>query len=135
MNTSEHPPNYDCLPDILLEELKNVGAFLMDMERRITSWSPGVERILGYTEKDFVGLDGSELFTPEDRERKADDRHGHWAIVMQENCRTPRRPNVANLGSRKRLDFFTSLFPQHRFSQGKARNDQFDGLSPAGAQP
>jgi PAS domain S-box-containing protein len=74
MNTSPRPPNYDTLSDLLLEELKDVGVFIMDLERRITSWSPGVERILGYTESDFIGRDGNALFTPEDREQKLDDK-------------------------------------------------------------
>ncbi len=73
MNTGECPANYERLPEILLEELNDIGVFLVDRDRRITSWSPGIESILGYSEKDFIGRDASVIFTPEDRELHADD--------------------------------------------------------------
>ncbi len=60
--------------EVLLEELQDVGVFLMDLDRRITSWSPGIENILGYTENNFIGRDASVIFTPEDRELGADDQ-------------------------------------------------------------
>lgn len=73
MDNTERPPNAEQLNQLLLEELKDVGVFSMNLERRITSWSPGVERILGYSETEFVGQDGTILFTPEDLEKKSDD--------------------------------------------------------------
>src|SRR4051794_33770922 len=38
-----------------------------DPQNRITSWSPGAERILGYSEAEILGQSGSVFFTPEDR--------------------------------------------------------------------
>ena len=73
MNPTERPVYLEVLPRFLLEELKDVGLFFIDKDRRITSWSPGVEHILGYSEADFIGLDASVLFTPEDRTAKRDD--------------------------------------------------------------
>ncbi len=73
MNIGENPAGYDRLPEILLEELNDIGVFLMDRDCRITSWSPGIESILGYSEKDFIGRDAREIFTPEDRELHEDD--------------------------------------------------------------
>lgn len=81
MNATVRPPNYDRLPELLLDELKDVGAFLMDTDRRITSWSPGVERILGYNETEFIGRDGNTLFTPEDREQKINEKEFDKARV------------------------------------------------------
>jgi PAS domain S-box-containing protein len=73
MNKKDLPSSNGRLAELLLEELKDAGIFLINMERRITSWSPGVERILGYGETDFIGLDAAILFTPEDREQKMYD--------------------------------------------------------------
>ncbi len=73
MNKKDLPSSDGRLAELLLEELKDVAIFLMNMDRRVTSWSPGVERILGYGEADFIGLDAANLFTTEDRERRMDD--------------------------------------------------------------
>ena len=73
MDNRARPPNAEQLNQFLLEELKDVGVFSMDLERRITSWSPGVERILGFGEMEFIGQDATILFTPEDLQTKTDD--------------------------------------------------------------
>ncbi len=73
METQAPAADYQRLPELLLEELKDVGVFLMDADRRITSWSPGIEHILGYAEEEFIGRDATVLFTPEDREEGADE--------------------------------------------------------------
>jgi len=39
----------------------------LDEEGRITSWNPGAERILGYSEEEAIGQPGDIFFTPEDR--------------------------------------------------------------------
>ena len=57
------------LAEVLLEEVPDVGAFLLDRDRLIQSWVPAIERILGYSEAEFVGRNANELFTPEDREQ------------------------------------------------------------------
>ena len=73
MPNSPQPSTAEKLNQVLLDEMKDVGVFSMDLQREITSWSPGIERILGYQEQDFLGLNASMLFTPEDRALKADD--------------------------------------------------------------
>lgn len=73
MNTDGAVAN-QYLPELLLEELTDIGVFLIDLDRRITSWSPGIEHILGYTEENFVGQNASVLFTPEDIEQGIDDQ-------------------------------------------------------------
>lgn len=72
VDTPERISYREVLAEFLLEELKDVGVFFMDPDRRITTWSPGIQRILGFSESDFLGQDGSFLFTPEDREKKLD---------------------------------------------------------------
>ncbi len=81
MNTSDSPATYDRLPEILFEELNDVAIFQMDTDGRITSWSPGVESVLGYSEKDFIGLNAHELFTPEDRLLHADEEEFERARI------------------------------------------------------
>jgi PAS domain S-box-containing protein len=51
----------------LVEGVKEYALFLMDTTGRIISWNPGVERIFGYTEREFVGSNVHVIFTPEDR--------------------------------------------------------------------
>lgn len=51
----------------LIDELRDYAIFMMDTDRRATSWNRGVERVLGYTEAEFLGLDVvPAIFTPED---------------------------------------------------------------------
>src|SRR5947209_5703755 len=52
----------------LVKDLPNYAIFRVDSDGTITSWNSGVERILGYSEEQFVGRPFSILFTPEDRE-------------------------------------------------------------------
>jgi len=67
------PPNFDRIGPLLLEEVGEIGIFLISPERRITSWSRAIQTILGYNEDEFVGLDAAAIFTPEDRAKGADN--------------------------------------------------------------
>ncbi|MDN3922333.1 PAS domain S-box protein [Roseateles violae] len=51
---------------MVVESAREYAIFTMDLERRITSWNPGAERILGYSEADAIGRTADMLFTPED---------------------------------------------------------------------
>lgn len=53
--------------EILVGELTDFAVFLMDPAGCIVSWNPGVERILGYTEAEWLGQSTEMIFTPEDR--------------------------------------------------------------------
>jgi PAS domain S-box-containing protein len=55
------------LYELLVSELTDFVVFLMDPTGCITSWNPGVERILGYQESEWVGRSAHVIFTPEDR--------------------------------------------------------------------
>jgi PAS domain S-box-containing protein len=57
---------------LLLENVKDYAIFFLDTERRITRWSLGAERILGYQEAEILGQPGSIIFTPEDVQKGAD---------------------------------------------------------------
>lgn len=54
------------LLQIIFENVREYAIFAQDVNGLIVSWNPGVERILGYDEKEFVGRHVSVIFTPED---------------------------------------------------------------------
>jgi two-component system CheB/CheR fusion protein len=39
----------------------------MDLTRRVTSWNPGAERLLGFEEEEILGQPADIIFTPQDR--------------------------------------------------------------------
>lgn len=49
-----------------IESLNDFAVFLLDIDRKVTSWNPGVGKILGYEERDWIGRSGDVIFTPED---------------------------------------------------------------------
>jgi PAS domain S-box-containing protein len=62
------------LHDLLIQELEEFAVFLVNLDGRITSWNPGVERFLGYVEAEFVGRPVSDIFTPEDRAARVPEK-------------------------------------------------------------
>lgn len=59
--------DYGQLYQKLVEELTDFVVFLIDPDGCIVSWNPGVERVLGYTEVEWVGQAAEMIFTAEDR--------------------------------------------------------------------
>jgi PAS domain S-box-containing protein len=51
---------------LILENAREYAIFSMDLERRVTSWHSGAERLLGYSEAEMLGRSGDLIFTPED---------------------------------------------------------------------
>ncbi len=52
--------------DAAPEPVVDAATFLVDAEGVIASWTPAVERLLGWPESEFRGLPFAALFTPED---------------------------------------------------------------------
>lgn len=51
----------------LVEQVKDYAIFRIDLEGRSMTWNEGVQRVLGYSEEEFVGTNVTdEIFTPED---------------------------------------------------------------------
>lgn len=67
--TRKQPPLPDqaFLYENLISRLTDAAVFLIGRDGRILSWNPGVERILGYTEDQWIGQPLEIIFTPEDR--------------------------------------------------------------------
>jgi PAS domain S-box-containing protein len=56
---------------LIIENIHDYAMFLIGLDGQIQSWNSGVERILGYSEDEFVGQPLSLVFTPEDRQAGA----------------------------------------------------------------
>jgi PAS domain S-box-containing protein len=54
---------------LLVEQIQDFAIFLISPDGRNASWNPGVERVLGFTEEEFLGESMARVFTPEDRAR------------------------------------------------------------------
>jgi PAS domain S-box-containing protein len=54
---------------LIVESASDFAIFTTDRASRITTWSTGAERLLGFSEAEVLGQDSRILFTPEDRER------------------------------------------------------------------
>jgi PAS domain S-box-containing protein len=64
---------------LLIENVEDHAVFLLDRDGSAVSWNPGVQRVLGYDQAEFLGLPFERLFGPED----------HWAAQRDiERART-----------------------------------------------
>ncbi len=50
----------------LIEGIKEYAIFMIDTDGLIATWNPGVKRLLGYEEEEFIGKPFSLIFTDED---------------------------------------------------------------------
>ena len=115
MDIDEPSTSSDWPHEFLLKELIDVGVFSVDPNLRITSWSPGVEHLLGYSRSDFIGQHASFIFTPEDREQGADQRE--FEKARQHGRSSDMRWHVKKDGSRIFVD---GVLNAHRNDQGVA---------------
>ncbi len=53
---------------LLVEGARDYAIIMLDLERRVTKWNPGAERITGYSEREVLGRRVDAIYTPEDRE-------------------------------------------------------------------
>jgi PAS domain S-box-containing protein len=56
------------LHDMLVEHSSDFAMVTLDVQGRVTSWSKGAERALGYAEREILGRHYAELFEAEERE-------------------------------------------------------------------
>jgi len=52
---------------LVVENARDYAIFSADLDRRVTSWNAGAERLLGFTEAEILGQSADVIFTPEDR--------------------------------------------------------------------
>jgi PAS domain S-box-containing protein len=83
---------------LLLENIEEYAIFMMDTERQVTSWNPGVKRVLGYNQDEFIGQSADMIFTPEDRAADAPTAEMHNA--SRQGNATDERWHIRKGGSR-----------------------------------
>jgi PAS domain S-box-containing protein len=52
---------------LMIESAHEYAIFTSDLDRRVTTWNSGAERVLGYAETEIIGKSADVIFTPEDR--------------------------------------------------------------------
>ncbi|MEP6607729.1 MAG: PAS domain S-box protein [Burkholderiaceae bacterium] len=66
---------------LVVENAREYAIFAMDLERRVTSWYSGAQRLLGYSEAEIIGQPGDIIFTPEDRAAGAPEQEARTALA------------------------------------------------------
>lgn len=75
-------PQSEELLHLIIENVREYAIFAQDTGGVIVSWNPGVESLLGYGEKEFVGRHVSVIFTGEDaRNGEVEKQMGEAAAV------------------------------------------------------
>jgi len=67
--------------ELILESARDYAIFSMDLQRRVTSWNPGAERLTGYSESEMLGQSADLIFTPEDRDKGDAAREAKTALA------------------------------------------------------
>ncbi|HEX6509313.1 MAG TPA: PAS domain S-box protein [Chloroflexota bacterium] len=65
----------------LLSSVKDYGIFMLDPQGRVVTWSPGAERLKGYSADEIIGKPLSTFYSPEDVQR------GVPARLLEETAR------------------------------------------------
>ncbi|MGZ8253737.1 MAG: PAS domain S-box protein [Burkholderiaceae bacterium] len=65
---------------LIVESARDYAIIATDLQRRVTSWNPGAERVTGYVDAEMVGNSVDALFVPEDRARGAPEQEAGTAL-------------------------------------------------------
>ncbi len=63
----------------LIAQVRNYAIFAVDLRGHATTWNEGVERVIGWSRSEFIGLPIENLFAPEDIARGLHRRELHRA--------------------------------------------------------
>ncbi len=66
---------------LIVESATDYAIFSTDLERRVTIWNSGAERLLGYSEAEVMGRVADIIFTPEDRAAGAPEQESQTALA------------------------------------------------------
>jgi PAS domain S-box-containing protein len=86
------------IADLVFESASDYAILTLDIERRITFWSPGAEQILGWQKDEVLGQTADIIFTPEDRDNNVP--HAEMEIATQHGRSMDDRWHVRKDGSR-----------------------------------
>jgi two-component system CheB/CheR fusion protein len=65
---------------LIVENAREFAIFSTDLQRRVTSWNLGAERLLGFTEAEIVGKIADVIFTEQDRAAGAPEHEASRAM-------------------------------------------------------
>ncbi|HEX2540413.1 MAG TPA: PAS domain S-box protein [Caldimonas sp.] len=65
---------------LVVENAREYAIVSMDLQRKVTSWNQGAERIVGYTEQEMLGRSADIVFVDEDRKAGMPEREASVAI-------------------------------------------------------
>ena len=66
---------------LIIDNASEYAIFTADLERRVTSWNPGAERLLGWAEEDIVGKQCDVVFSDEERAQDWPAREASQALA------------------------------------------------------
>jgi len=66
---------------LVIENASEFAIFSTNLERRITIWNTGAQRLLGYAEDEVLGQPADVIFTDEDRASRAPERESAQALA------------------------------------------------------
>lgn len=69
------------LAEAVIENVREYAIFSTDLQRRVTSWNTGAQRLLGFGEQEVLGQPADFIFTPEDRADGAPEREARTALA------------------------------------------------------
>lgn len=64
----------------VIESLEEYAVFTTDKLGDVSSWNKGAERLLGYSEKEIIGINARIFFTEKDQEAKAPEKELESAL-------------------------------------------------------
>ncbi len=65
---------------LVVESATDYAIFTTDLERRVTGWNAGAERVLGWPEEEILGRSSDAMFTPGDRDAGAPEAEARAAL-------------------------------------------------------
>jgi len=66
---------------LLIENATEFAIFSLDLQRRVTVWNSGAERLLGFRGEEILGETADIIFTPEDRELNVPEHEMSCALA------------------------------------------------------
>jgi two-component system CheB/CheR fusion protein len=83
---------------LIMENAREYAIFSLDLQRRVTSWNAGAQRLLGYAEDEVLGRSADVIFTPEDRAAQAPEKEAN--LARREGRAADDRTHVRQDGTR-----------------------------------
>lgn len=83
---------------LVLENARDYAIFTFDLDRRVTGWNSGAERLLGYVASEVIGQSADAIFVPEDRATGAAAREA--AIALRDGRAANERWHLRKDGTR-----------------------------------